>query len=81
MITRTLPDDLMDEIRMLEAAYPVHVGVQDIPFTKCDWATEKALIVLSFSFSETGQKIVSNVDSDVWVKIKSVIEGLQQSAR
>ena len=80
MITRTLPQELMEEIRTLEGAYPVHVGVQDIPFTKCDWATEKVLIVLSFSFSETGRQIVSTVGSDVWIKIQSVIKGLQQSA-
>jgi len=54
MITKTLPDDLMDEISTLEEAYPVTVGVHDLPFTKCDWATEKVLTVLSFSFSETG---------------------------
>lgn len=80
MITRTLPQELMDEIHALEGAYPVTVGVHDIPFTKCDWTTDKVLIVLSFSFSETGRGIVLNVGSDVWVKIKSVIEGLQQSA-
>ena len=80
MITRTLPHELMEEIRRLEGAYPVTVGVHDVPFTNCDWTTEKALIVLSFSFSETGRGIVSNVGSDVWGKIKSVIERLQQSA-
>lgn len=80
MITRTLPDELMDEIRTLEGAYPVTVGVHDVPFTKCDWTTAKVLVVLSFSFSETGRGIVSNVGSDVWIKIKSVIENLQQSA-
>ena len=80
MIIRALPQELMDEIRGLEGAYPVTVGVQDIPFTKCDWTTEKVLIVLSFSFSETGQEIVSDADSDVWIKIKSVIQSLQQSA-
>ena len=80
MITRTLPDELMDEIRTLEGAYPVTVGVHDVPFTKCDWTTTKVLIVLSFSFSEMGRGIVSDVGSDVWGKIKSVIEGLQQSA-
>jgi len=79
MITRTLPDDLMDEIRTLEGAYPVSVGVHDVPFAKCDWTTAKVLIVLSFSFSEMGRGIVSDVGSDVWGKIKSVIEGLQQS--
>lgn len=56
----------MDEIRKLEEAYPVTVGVHDVPFTKYDWTTEKELIVLSFSFSETGRGIVSNVGSDVW---------------
>jgi hypothetical protein len=80
MITRTLPHELMDEIRTLEGAYPVNVGVQDLPFTTCDWATEKVLIVLSFSFSEAGRGIVSNVGSDVWIKIKSVIQRLQRSA-
>ena len=79
MITRTLPHKLMDEIRTLEGAYPVHVGVQDLPFTKCDWSTAKVLIVLSFSFSEMSRGIVSDVGSDVWDKIKSVVEGLQQS--
>lgn len=64
MITRTLPQELMDEIRTLEETYPVHVGVQDIPFTKCDWTTAKVLIALSFSFSETGLGIVSNVGSE-----------------
>jgi len=39
MITRTLPDELMDEIRALEGAYPVKVGVHELPFTKCDWTT------------------------------------------
>ena len=80
MITRTLPQELMDEIRTLEGAYPVSVGVHDVPFTKCDWTTAKVLIVLSFSFSEMGRGIVSDVGSDVWRKIKSVIESLQQSA-
>lgn len=61
MITRTLPHELLDEIRTLEGAYPVTVGVQDLPFTKCDWSTAKVLIVLSFSFSETGRRIVGNV--------------------
>ncbi|HBR48517.1 MAG TPA: hypothetical protein DEA71_00375 [Nitrospira sp.] len=80
MITRTLPDELMDEIRTQEGAYPVTVGVHDVPFTKCDWTTAKVLVVLSFSLSETGREIVSNVGSDVWIKIKSVIEHLHQSA-
>lgn len=80
MITRTLPHKLMDEIRTLEGAYPVTVGVHDVPFTKCDWTTAKALLVLSFSFSEMGRGIVADVGSDVWGKIKSVIESLQQSA-
>lgn len=79
MITRTLPQKVMDEIHVLEEAYPVHVGVQDIPFTKCDWAPDKVLIVLSFSFLETGLEIVANVGSDMWGKIRSVIEGLQRS--
>lgn len=79
MITRILPQELIDEIRTLEGAYPVTVGVHDVPFTKCDWTTAKVLVVLSFSFSETGRGIVSNVGSDVWIKIKSVIENLQQS--
>lgn len=65
MITRTLPDELMDEIRTQEGAYPVTVGVHDVPFTKCDWTTAKVLVVLSFSLSETGREIVSNVGSDV----------------
>ncbi|HRI39810.1 MAG TPA: hypothetical protein PLO50_14740 [Nitrospira sp.] len=80
MIITTLPDELMDEIRLLEEAYPVKVGVHELPFTKCDWTTAKVLIVLSFSFSETGLAFVSNVGSDVWPKIKSVIQRLQQSA-
>ena len=80
MITRTLPDELMDEIRTLEGAYPVTVGVHDVPFTKCDWSTAKVLMVLSFSFSETGREIILNVGSDVWIKIPCVIKGLQQSA-
>ncbi len=80
MITRTLPDKLMDEIRTPEGAYPVTVGAHDVPFTKYDWITAKVLVVLSFSFSETGGGIVSNVGSDVWIKTKSVIENLQQSA-
>ncbi len=80
MITRTLPDQLMDEIRTLEGAYPVTVGVHEFPFTECDWTTAQVLIVLSFSFSETGRGIVSNVGSEVWTKIKSVIQRLQQSA-
>ena len=80
MITRTLPQELMDEIRTLEEAYPVTVGVHDLPFTKCDWSTAEALILLSFSFSETGRGIVSDVGSDVWIKIKSVLTRLQQSA-
>jgi len=80
MITRTLPDELMDEIRALEGVYPVKVGVHELPFTECDWTTAKVLIVLSFSFSETGRGIVSDVGSDVWPKIKSVIKRLQQSA-
>ena len=80
MITRTLPQELMDEIRMLEGAYPVTVGVHDVPFTKCDWTTEKVLIVLSFAFSEAGRGIVSNVNSDVWSKIAAVIKHLQWSA-
>ena len=79
MITRTLPHKLMDEIRTREGAYPVTVGVHDVPFTKCDWTTAKVLIVLLFSFSEMGRGIVADVGSDVWGKIKSVIEGLQQS--
>jgi len=79
MITRTLADELMDEIRSLEEAYPVKVGVHELPFTECDWTTAKVLIVLSFSFSETGRGIVSNVGSDVWTKIKSVIQSLHQS--
>ncbi len=70
----------MDEIRSLEEAYPVKVGVHELPFTKCDWTTAKVLIVLSFSFSETGRGIVSNVGSDVWTRIKSLIKRLQQSA-
>jgi hypothetical protein len=80
MITRILPDELMDEILALEGAYPVKVGVHELPFTKCDWTTAKVLIVLSFSFSETGRGIVSNVGSEVWTKIQSVIQRLQQSA-
>ena len=80
MITRTLPQKLMDEIRTLEGAYPVTVGVHDVPFTKCDWSTAKVLMVLSFSFSETGREIILNVGSDVWIKIPCVIKGLQQSA-
>ena len=80
MITRTLPDELMDEILVLEGAYPVKVGVHELPFTKCGWTTEKVLIVLSFSFSEMGRGLVSNVGSDVWTKIKSVIQSLQHSA-
>jgi hypothetical protein len=80
MMTRTLPHELMDEIRTLEGAYPVTVGVHDVPFTKCDWTTAKVLVVLSFSFSEMGRGIVSNVDSEVWVKIQCVIKELQQSA-
>lgn len=56
------------------------VGVHDVPFTKCDWTTARVLVVLSFSLSETGREIVSNVGSDVWIKIKSVIEHLHQSA-
>lgn len=80
MITRTLPDDLMDEINTLEEAYPVTVGVHDLPFTKCDWATEKVLTILSFSFSETGWGMISNVGSDLWGKITSAIERLQKSA-
>lgn len=55
MVTKTLPDELMDEIRTLEGAYPVRVGVHDVPFTKCDWTTAKVLVVLSFSFSEMGR--------------------------
>ncbi len=80
MITRTLPDNLMDEILALEEAYPVKVGIHKLPFTKRDWTTAKVLIVLSFSFSETGQGIVFNAGSDVWTKIKSVLQRLQQSA-
>ena len=80
MITRTLPRELVDEIRILEGAYPVTVGVHDVPFTKCDWTTAKVLIVLSFSFSEMGRGIVSNVGSDMWNKIKPVIKKLHQSA-
>ena len=80
MITRTLPQKLMDEIRTLEGACPVTVGVHDVPFTKCDWSTAKVLMVLSFSFSETGREIILNVGSDVWIKIPCVIKGLQQSA-
>lgn len=70
----------MDEIRTLEAANPVHVGIRDIPFTKCDWAAETVVIVVSFCFSETGRGIVSNAGSEVWIRIKSVIQSLQQSA-
>ncbi|HRI38117.1 MAG TPA: hypothetical protein PLO50_06140 [Nitrospira sp.] len=80
MITRTLPQELMDEIRALEEAYPVKVGVHELPFTKCDWTTANVLIVLSFSFSEAGRGIASNIGSDVWGKIKSVIQELHQSA-
>ncbi len=80
MITRPLPNELMDEIRTLEGAYPVSVGVHDVPFTKCDWTATRVLVVLSFSFSEMGRGIVSNVGSEMWVKIRSVIEGFQQSA-
>jgi hypothetical protein len=69
----------MDEIRTLEESYPMQVGVHDLPFTKCDWTTAKVLIVLSFSFSKMGRGIVSDVGSDVWGRLKSVIEGLQQS--
>jgi hypothetical protein len=58
MMTRTLSQELMDEIRALEGAYPVNVGVHELPFTKCDWAPKKVLIVLSFSFSEMGRGIV-----------------------
>ena len=79
MITKTLPQELTDEIRTMEEFYPVQVGVHDVPFTKCDWTTAKVLVVLTFSFSETGRRIVSNVGSDVWIKIKSVIENLQRS--
>jgi len=56
------------------------LGVHDVPFTKCDWVTEKILIVLSFSFLETGREIVANVGSDLWIKIASVIKHLQRSA-
>lgn len=70
----------MDEIRALEGAYPVTVGVHDLPFTKCDWTTAKVLIVLSFSFSERGRELVSNVGSDVWSNITSLIQRLQQTA-
>jgi len=80
MITRTLPHELMDDIRALEGAYPVKVGVHELPFTKCVWTTANVLIVLSFSFSETGRGIVSDVGSDIWAKIKSVIQRLHQSA-
>jgi len=80
MITRTLPGELMDEILDLEGAYPVRVSVHELPFTECDWTTARVLIVLSFSFSETGRGIVSHVGSDVWTKIKSVIQSLHQSA-
>lgn len=80
MITRTLPHELMDGIRRLEGLYPVTVGVQELPFTKCDWSPDKVLIVLSFSFSEAGRVIVANADSDVWGNITSVIQHLQQSA-
>ena len=80
MITRTLPEELMAEIHMLEGAYPVTVGVHDVPFTKCDWTSAKVLIVLSFSFLETGRGIVSDAGSDVWGKITSIIAGLQHSA-
>ena len=73
MITKTLPQELMDEIRTLEESYPVQVGVQDIPFTKCDWTTAKVLVVLSFSFSEAGRRVVLDAGSDVWIKIKAVI--------
>ena len=76
MMTTTLPDELTDEIQALEEAYPVKVGVHELPFTKCDWTTAKVLIVLSFSFSETGRGIVSNIGSDAWSKIKSVIQRL-----
>ena len=72
MITKTLPQELMDEIRTLEESYPVQVGIQDIPFTKCDWATANVLVVLSFSFSEAGRRVISNAGSDIWIKIKSV---------
>ena len=65
MITKTLPQDLMDEIRTLEEFYPVQVGVHDVPFTECNWTTAKVLVVLSFSFSEAGRRIVSNADSAV----------------
>lgn len=44
MITRTLPQELVDETRTLEEAYPVTVGVHDLPFTKCDWATENVCV-------------------------------------
>ena len=64
----------------IEEAYPVSVGVHDVPFTKGDWATEKMLIVLSFLFLETGREIVVNVGSDLWIKIASVIKHLQRSA-
>lgn len=80
MMIRALPHELMDKIRTLEETYPVRIGIHELPFTKCDWTTAKMLIVLSFSFSETGSRIVSNVGSDVWPKIKSVIQRLQQSA-
>lgn len=68
MITRTLPDELMDEIRTREGAYPVTVGVHDVPSRKCDWITKKVLTVLSFSFSETGRRIASTVNSKVCIK-------------
>lgn len=55
MITRTLPGELMEDIRTLEEAYPVTVGVHELPFTECDWTTAKVLVVLSFSFSEHAQ--------------------------
>lgn len=42
----------MDEISTLEEAYSMTVGVHDLPFRKCDWATVKVLAVLSLSFQE-----------------------------
>ena len=68
MITRTLPDELMDKIRTLEEAYPVTVGLHDLPSRKCDWVTKKVLTVLSFSFSKTGRRIASTVNSEVCIK-------------
>lgn len=74
MITRTLPHELMDGIWRQERAYPLTVDIHDLPFTKCNWATERVLIIVSFSFSETGRGIVSDVGLDVWGKIESVMK-------